>query len=103
MESETPVELRIFLEGLTSGLLMGIGFAPQLSHQGSFSIFVSNAFCPIAEKVVAPLVCWQFLSLLTGILTLAALFDMVKAGRIGMGILSYGIAFAALLAVFVLV
>jgi len=79
--SETPVELRIIIEGIIAGILSGIAIETGISvDEGSLSVMILGTFCQATEGINNSFNCWGFVSLLgmtAFVITVISIFSEV--------------------------
>lgn len=106
-DSDMPVESRIFVEGIITGLMAGIGFKTGISpDEGSILILIMKEFCKAIEGMTNQFNCWGIVTLFSLLVMLIALsaflrtITKVNDWIIGLVIYGAGISVGLLLIIF---
>ena len=96
INSDMPVEFRIFLEGIIAGLISGIGFKTGISpSESDILLLIMKEFCKATEGMSTQFNCWGFVILLTFLAIVITLFsisaEITKVEDWKIGLLIYGL------------
>jgi|GEM_PF-1714986 len=93
-------EVRVIIEGITAGLLGGVGIKIGLTPSGKgISLFLLRTFCENTGGVMSELNynCWGFygtISLIVSVITVFSILGIIKKSKnILSGIINYSIGF----------
>ena len=96
--SETPVELRIIIEGIIAGILSGIAIETGISvDEGSLSVMILDNFCKATEGINNSFNCFGFVTLLgmmAFVITVVSIFfEVTRVDDWRLGLVHYGFGF----------